>query len=116
MSITHTNSPDHNVWWQVDLGANFAIASINIWNRTDCCSTRLRDYYIFVSDTPFLDSDTIESLTLANAPSIGTTAAADALTLTGPITIASGVSSPSSMTFNGPGAVTVNGVIAGGGS
>jgi hypothetical protein len=56
-SVTHTNL-ETNAWWQVDLGASTAIGSIVVWNRTDCCSTRLNDYWVFVSDTPFLPTDT----------------------------------------------------------
>ncbi len=115
-STTHSGSPDRNNWWQVDLGANFAIDSIAIWNRTDCCQGRLRDYYVFVSDVPFANSDTIESLAGSNNPSIGTVAVADSLTLSGPITINSFSGNPSSVTFNGSGSVTANGVIGGGGS
>ena len=37
-----------------------------IWNRTDCCGTRLSDYWVFVSDTPFLATDT--PTTLQNRP------------------------------------------------
>jgi hypothetical protein len=60
-SVTATNA-DSNAWWQVDLGASTAITSITIWNRTDCCSSRLSDYWVFVSDTPFLPSDTPATL------------------------------------------------------
>jgi hypothetical protein len=56
-SVTATNL-DPSPWWQVDLGASTAIGSIVIWNRTDCCSSRLNDYWVFVSDTPFGPSDT----------------------------------------------------------
>ncbi len=42
-------------WWQVDLGSVSDIVSLNIWNRTDCCSDFLDDYYILVSDNPFVD-------------------------------------------------------------
>ena len=55
-SVTHTNT-DANAWWQVDLGASAAVTSVTIWNRTDCCSSRLTDYWVFVSDTPFLATD-----------------------------------------------------------
>jgi hypothetical protein len=47
-----------DAWWQVDLGASAAISSIVIWNRTDCCSSRLANYWVFVSDTPFGPTDT----------------------------------------------------------
>jgi hypothetical protein len=60
-SVTATNA-DPNAWWQVDLGASAAVSSITIWNRTDCCGTRLGDYWIFVSDTPFLATDTPTTL------------------------------------------------------
>jgi len=33
-----------------------------IWNRTDCCSTRLNDYWVFISDTPFSPTDTPATL------------------------------------------------------
>lgn len=48
-SDNSTNQP----WWQVDLGAPAKIATVNVWNRTDCCSPRLTNYHIFVSDSPF---------------------------------------------------------------
>ncbi|HLK69398.1 MAG TPA: discoidin domain-containing protein [Bryobacteraceae bacterium] len=60
-SVTATN-PDPFPWWQVDLGASTTITSIVIWNRTDCCSERLNNYWIFVSDTPFLPTDTPATL------------------------------------------------------
>jgi hypothetical protein len=64
-SVTATNA-DQNAWWQVDLGASAAVSSIVIWNRTDCCGSRLSDYWVFVSDTPFLATDT--PATLQNRP------------------------------------------------
>jgi hypothetical protein len=60
-SVTHTNA-DSNAWWQVDLGASATISSVVVWNRTDCCNSRLNDYWIFVSDTPFLATDTPATL------------------------------------------------------
>jgi len=63
-SVTATN-PDPNAWWQVDLAASASVSSIVVWNRTDCCGARLTDYWVFVSDTPFLPSDT--PATLASA-------------------------------------------------
>jgi hypothetical protein len=46
----------------VDLGGSVNVSSVEIWNRTDCCGTRLGDYWVFVSDTPFLPSDTPATL------------------------------------------------------
>jgi hypothetical protein len=60
-SVTSTNR-DANAWWQVDLGASTAIGSIVIWNRTDCCSSRLGDYWVFLSETPFSPTDTPATL------------------------------------------------------
>jgi hypothetical protein len=37
-----------------------------IWNRTDCCASRLDDYWVFVSNTPFSSTDT--PATLQNRP------------------------------------------------
>ncbi|GAB3976413.1 hypothetical protein GCM10029978_063230 [Actinoallomurus acanthiterrae] len=58
-SVTHTSGTpvDANPWWQVDLGSSQPVSSIKLWNRTDCCSDRLRDFYVFASDTPFTSSD-----------------------------------------------------------
>jgi hypothetical protein len=60
-SVTATNQ-ELNAWWQVDLGSSANISSIAIYNRTDCCGSRLGDYWIFVSDTPFLATDTPSTL------------------------------------------------------
>jgi hypothetical protein len=60
-SVTSTNR-DPNAWWQVDLGSSKAVGSIVIWNRIDCCTSRLSDYWVFVSDTPFRPGDTPATL------------------------------------------------------
>ncbi len=49
-------------WWQVDLGASNSVSSLRIWGRTDCCSSYLSDYWIFVSDVPFNSADTPATL------------------------------------------------------
>lgn len=51
-STTHTAS-EENPWWEVDLGTNVTLDSIRLWNRTDCCSDRLTNFYVFLSATPF---------------------------------------------------------------
>jgi RHS repeat-associated protein len=38
------------------------VSTINIYGRTDCCSDRLSDYWVFVSDQPFLATDTPATL------------------------------------------------------
>lgn len=56
-TITHTAS-ENQPWWQVDLGSVDTISYLNLFNRTDnCCSTRLSDFYILVSDTAFNSTD-----------------------------------------------------------
>jgi YVTN family beta-propeller protein len=54
--ITHTLR-DASSWWELDLGDVYDLDSVNIWNRTDCCSNRLSDFYLLVSDTPFNSQD-----------------------------------------------------------
>ncbi len=49
-SVTHTNN-EAQPWWQVDLGESGSISTVEIWNRTDCCTARLSDVVVFVSDT-----------------------------------------------------------------
>lgn len=58
-SLSHTDY-NTNAWWQVDLGSPQQIASISLWNRTDCCADRDTDYWVFASDTPFDHSLTPE--------------------------------------------------------
>lgn len=49
-SVTHTADASNN-WWQVDLQAAYNLDEVNIFNRTDCCSEYLSDFYVFVSET-----------------------------------------------------------------
>lgn len=49
-SITHTILTPNN-WWQVDLLESFSISDITLFNRTDCCTERLSNFYVFVSDS-----------------------------------------------------------------
>ncbi|MBM6402960.1 discoidin domain-containing protein [Phycicoccus sp. CSK15P-2] len=51
-SVIHTNYEEH-AWWQVDLGDVADIESVHLWNRTDCCSDRTTDFWLFVSEEPF---------------------------------------------------------------
>jgi putative heme-binding domain-containing protein len=48
---THSREGEDNPWWQVDLGADYPIERIEIYNRTDGnLGTRLKDYTIKVLD------------------------------------------------------------------
>ena len=58
-SITHTEVEDQP-WWQVDLEAVQFISHINIFNRVDCCTERLSNFYVLVSDNAF-DSTVLEN-------------------------------------------------------
>jgi alpha-L-fucosidase len=60
-SISHTGF-DTNAWWQVDLGESRPIHEIEVWNRTDCCTDRLQDYYVLVSDEPFAGQSLADTL------------------------------------------------------
>ena len=50
IAITNQNN---EAWWHVDLGSVKTIQSVILWNRTDCCGTRLDNAHVFVSDVPF---------------------------------------------------------------
>jgi hypothetical protein len=50
-SVTHTSSSGADVW-DVDLGRDRFVSQVELWNRSDCCSERLNNYYVFVSPTP----------------------------------------------------------------
>lgn len=60
-SITHTNS-EYQPWWQVDLGSRKSIDYVSLWNRTNCCSSRLSAFYVLVSDVPFASQTLSEVL------------------------------------------------------
>ncbi|MEM6964782.1 MAG: discoidin domain-containing protein, partial [Bacteroidota bacterium] len=65
-SVTHTNN-EANAWWELDMGAVEYVGMLELWNRTDCCSGRLSDFYIFISDVPFTSQDLTTTL---NQPSV----------------------------------------------
>jgi RHS repeat-associated protein len=48
-SVTHTFY-DNQAWWQVDLGSTQSIGTINVWNRTDCCESRLTNFNVVILD------------------------------------------------------------------
>jgi putative heme-binding domain-containing protein len=48
---THSREGEDNPWWQVDLGAEYPIELIEVYNRTDgALGTRLRNYSVIVLD------------------------------------------------------------------
>lgn len=50
-SVTHTTL-ESQPYWQTDLGQSKKLNKITIWNRTDCCSSRLSNFWVLVSDSP----------------------------------------------------------------
>lgn len=46
MSCTETDGQDP--WWRVDLGRDYYVSSVKIYNRVDCCGDRLRNFEIRV--------------------------------------------------------------------
>lgn len=49
-SVSHSGAR-YQPWWQVDLGKQSVLENIRLHNRTDCCTTRLSNVNLFVSDT-----------------------------------------------------------------
>ncbi|MBU2951461.1 discoidin domain-containing protein, partial [Tamlana agarivorans] len=50
-SVTHTSAED-GAWWALDLGADYNIGEIKIYNRTDaCCTERLSSFTMFMWDS-----------------------------------------------------------------
>ncbi|XP_046332837.2 collectin-12-like [Haliotis rufescens] len=50
---------DDEPWWMVDLGQAFPVASVTIYNRADCCGSRLNNLEIRVySENPGNDTST----------------------------------------------------------
>jgi hypothetical protein len=67
-SVTHTTN-EHQPWWQVDLGSVQQIGAVILWNRTDCCSERLSNFYVLISDNPFSSTDLTATINQAGVSS-----------------------------------------------
>ncbi len=52
-SINHTSNIGGYQWWQMDMNGYREIASVEIDNRVDCCSTRLNNARLLLSDSSF---------------------------------------------------------------
>ncbi|GAA2606069.1 hypothetical protein Stube_62580 [Streptomyces tubercidicus] len=50
-SVSHTNR-ESQPYWQTDLGASKKVNKVVVWNRTDCCTTRLSNFWVLTSDKP----------------------------------------------------------------
>ncbi|MEO0473600.1 MAG: lamin tail domain-containing protein, partial [Bacteroidota bacterium] len=56
LSVSHTNN-NAQAWFEVDLDSVYQIDQVKLWRRTDCCTDRLDDYYVLVSDVPFTSTN-----------------------------------------------------------
>lgn len=45
---SHTSSSDSQSTWEVDLQGTFAISQIDLFNRDDCCQSRMRDLLVSI--------------------------------------------------------------------
>ncbi|CAJ1947933.1 unnamed protein product [Cylindrotheca closterium] len=91
-SVIHT-MPQVDPWWQVDLMLTATVSSIVIWNRTDCCGSRLNGAKIYLKDGSgnILHTETVTSAREKNLfafpPVEGVTAIRVALENTAPTQI-----------------------------
>ncbi|MEM6630907.1 MAG: discoidin domain-containing protein, partial [Bacteroidota bacterium] len=60
-SIQHTLS-ESQPWWEVDLGVQAQIESVELTNRSDCCNERLANFYVLISEIPFTTSASLDEL------------------------------------------------------
>ncbi len=63
-SVVITGGTTAGDYWEVDLGAVDTVQTVNLFNRTDCCATRLNNFYVLVSATS-MDGQSLAQL-LAN--------------------------------------------------
>jgi len=51
-NFTHTDfNGDINPWWELNLGGDFNLSSVLLYNRAGCCPERLRDVNVVVYDS-----------------------------------------------------------------
>jgi len=82
-SVSHTGR-DSGAWWEVDLGESAEITDVVLWNRTDCCGSRLADFHVLVSDEPFTSTgldDTIAQAGVGDFPFTGSAGAETRITI-----------------------------------
>jgi hypothetical protein len=51
----HNQIPTILPWWEVDLGDEYSIDEISIWNRTDGCPERLTDFTVSVMNAGYTE-------------------------------------------------------------
>lgn len=60
-SVSVTNQ-ESQAWLMVDLGTLYSIDTIKVYNRTDAGTAFLSNFYVFVSQTPFVSNDVTETI------------------------------------------------------
>lgn len=63
--VTHTAKHNGNKWWKVVLDQSYPVVTIKVYNRRDCCSTRLNGAVLTARDSSgkILASKTLSSST-----------------------------------------------------
>lgn len=55
-NFNHTKK-NNNAWLEIDLEQVQDLSGIKVFNRANCCQSRLNDFHVFVSDVPFTSTD-----------------------------------------------------------
>jgi len=55
-SCTHTTKTN-KPWWRVDLAATQQVGAVQVWNRGDCCGSRLNGFQVRVGDSSVVNSN-----------------------------------------------------------
>ena len=58
-SVSHTKK-DYRAFWQVDLKGEYIIEEIRIWNRVDCCTDRLSNFDIWVTQNDMGKNEAVD--------------------------------------------------------
>jgi uncharacterized protein YaiI (UPF0178 family) len=58
-------SVNTNAWWEIDLGVQHNITELKLWNKTDINLVTPTDYYVFVSQNPFVSTSLTTTLSQA---------------------------------------------------
>jgi len=66
-SCSHTFL-ESDPWWRVDLGAGSRVIAVRVYNRQDCCSERLNDFFVYVGDSASLTPDSVPCAGPVSAP------------------------------------------------
>ncbi|MEM6767986.1 MAG: fibronectin type III domain-containing protein, partial [Bacteroidota bacterium] len=53
---------DTEAWWQVDLEDVYHLRQVKIFNRTNCCGGRIKNFMVFISPYPISNTATVAQL------------------------------------------------------